>query len=221
MPVPSHAASCSTKTWPTACPDCTKPVFFFSCTCGSKIFFDDLGAPWPLHYESCLGHRVRVLRNAEGLSLGDVERRIEAEAQRRGTTVPGTVRKLLRSLAFRETGEPTILVLTPGSEEREYLGTITGMNPGVNFFKRLRIEDKPMARMLLGALVQEEHVEVFLRGPVNKLTGFATHVEGFVARSTLERARVSRGQRVAVRLTPRVVGTSRFWIIDEVMGERD
>lgn len=59
---------------------------------------------------------------------------------------------------------------------------------------------------------------MFLRGPVNKLTGFATHVEGFARRSTLDRARVSRGQRVAVRLLPRVIGAARLWLIDEVTG---
>src|SRR5690606_17686842 len=38
-------------TWrlPTKCPHCKEPVFFFSCDCGSKVFFDDLGDPWPIH----------------------------------------------------------------------------------------------------------------------------------------------------------------------------
>jgi hypothetical protein len=41
--------NCRTKTYPMKCQYCGQSVFFFSCTHGSKIFFDALGSPWPQH----------------------------------------------------------------------------------------------------------------------------------------------------------------------------
>ena len=39
----------SLKTYPTRCKYCQKRVFYFSCDHGSKVFFDKLGHPWPVH----------------------------------------------------------------------------------------------------------------------------------------------------------------------------
>lgn len=44
-----HGRDCNTKTFRTTCKYCKQEVFFFSCTCGSRVFFDDLGDPWPFH----------------------------------------------------------------------------------------------------------------------------------------------------------------------------
>ena len=48
-----HGPSCNTITFPTRCRLCSTRVFYFSCDCGSKVFFEELGYPWPIH--DCLG----------------------------------------------------------------------------------------------------------------------------------------------------------------------
>ena len=45
----SHGYWCNARTFPTVCKYCGADVFFFSCDCGSKLFFELLGQPWPLH----------------------------------------------------------------------------------------------------------------------------------------------------------------------------
>ena len=52
-----HGTICNTKTFPTKCPRCSAGVFYFSCDCGSRVFFDELGEPWPVHY--CVGGHPR------------------------------------------------------------------------------------------------------------------------------------------------------------------
>lgn len=42
MPVPNHGPTCQTFTVPTRCSRCGERVFYFQCTCGSKVYFDDL-----------------------------------------------------------------------------------------------------------------------------------------------------------------------------------
>jgi hypothetical protein len=36
-------------TYPTKCPECQRPCFFYQNENGSKVFFDSLGPPWPKH----------------------------------------------------------------------------------------------------------------------------------------------------------------------------
>ena len=49
MSTPRHGVICRTRTFPTKCSNCGDKVFFFSCSCGSRVFFDELGWPWPEH----------------------------------------------------------------------------------------------------------------------------------------------------------------------------
>ena len=45
----AHGDWCNTKTYPINCKYCNKQVFYFSCDQGCKVFFDELGPPWPIH----------------------------------------------------------------------------------------------------------------------------------------------------------------------------
>ena len=49
MNLPSHGVWCGARTFPTKCRWCCSPVYYFSCNCGCKVLFDDLGWPWPEH----------------------------------------------------------------------------------------------------------------------------------------------------------------------------
>ena len=44
-----HGWWCNTKTYRTNCPTCNRSVFYFSCDCGCRVFFNKLGQPWPIH----------------------------------------------------------------------------------------------------------------------------------------------------------------------------
>ena len=51
-----HGYWCNTKTIPMNCKLCGEQVFFMLCNCGSRVFFDDLGPPWPGH--ACYNKKV-------------------------------------------------------------------------------------------------------------------------------------------------------------------
>lgn len=40
---------CNSLAFPTSCQYCRASIFFFRCDHDSKVFFDELGPPWPLH----------------------------------------------------------------------------------------------------------------------------------------------------------------------------
>lgn len=41
--------STDSRAYPTACPVCQAPVFFYQNAAGSRVFFNHLGPPWPKH----------------------------------------------------------------------------------------------------------------------------------------------------------------------------
>ncbi len=55
---PTHGYWCNTRTFPTNCPSCGSAVFFFRCDHESRVFFDALGSPWPLH--NCFVRNTRA-----------------------------------------------------------------------------------------------------------------------------------------------------------------
>lgn len=44
-----HQEGCCRSTFPTRCRKCGRIVYYHSCTCGSKVYFDALGEDWPKH----------------------------------------------------------------------------------------------------------------------------------------------------------------------------
>ena len=50
MPVPTHGPMCSTKTYPAHCASCKRKIFYFSCSCGSRVFFESLDT---FEYHGC------------------------------------------------------------------------------------------------------------------------------------------------------------------------
>ncbi len=53
----SHGPWCRDRSFWTTCRLCKAQVFFYSCTHGSAVFFDDVGGEWPVH--RCAGSRKR------------------------------------------------------------------------------------------------------------------------------------------------------------------
>ena len=67
----THGSWCNAVTWPTKCPACQAPVFFFKCDCGSKVFFDELGSPWHIHNceKSWADNLIRTRDGSGGISV--------------------------------------------------------------------------------------------------------------------------------------------------------
>ncbi len=50
---PKHGPWCNSKTIRMECKYCDKLIFYQTCDCNSKVFYDSLGPPWPKH--NCRG----------------------------------------------------------------------------------------------------------------------------------------------------------------------
>ncbi len=99
MSVPTHGDSCQTRMWLTRCPDCNDLVYFFSCSCGSKVFFDLNCPPWNPHEDRCVPYLVRYLKDVKGMSFSTIIQFIEEYAREKSLSLP---LNLIRELSLQE-----------------------------------------------------------------------------------------------------------------------
>lgn len=139
---PTHGWWCNAHTYPTRCPYCGAEVFYFSCDCGSKVFFDSLGWPWPVH--DCVNN---ILKQVEISIAEDYARRVAErhERLRRGWKIP------IRACHPQE------------GEEVEEIGVVREVLPVVNVFKKFDLpSDSPFAVKLLGELARGNWMQITL-----------------------------------------------------------
>jgi hypothetical protein len=135
------------------CPECHQPVFFFMATNGGRVFFDDLGPPWPKH-PCTISVDARVpgfadagsivrwqqeRRRQPGLSISD-----EALALRPGC-VRGTARMVRRrgkTIAAIETDE--------GAVAFEVVDAWSGRSSKTVYFRQTEPPEMPESLEYLG-----------------------------------------------------------------------
>jgi len=159
MSVPTHREDCQTRTWKTNCPDCRKPVYFFACTCGSKVFFDALGDPWPLHADSCPIYHARTMINS-GADPMAIRRLLDSESKVSRVPIPAELDQYLSG--YGAPGKIYYNDELPSDDPSDIEGRIHEINK-INFFKRFELDDNLIIRRLLGKLVTEPYVEVVVR----------------------------------------------------------
>lgn len=214
MAVPTHSEGCKTQTWATRCRDCDEPVYFFSCSCGSRVLFDRLGEPWPLHADRCIPHLINQLK-AQSLNAVHIRQVVDAEAERRGVAVPSGVWSRLRANEYAEKRKPLVVTLEPGGTEQELVGRILVANLQVNFYKRLRYPKNSFSDAFLGKLVESSYVEITIREDPDKVTGICAEAECFMPLTEWRAKSLSQGDRAAVFLVPHHLPNDRWvWLVD-------
>lgn len=164
----SHGKWCSAVTWPTKCPSCGEPVFFFRCNCGCKVFFDDLGSPWPIH--DCdtswtknvirtrdadggvtvqLSEGVSITRAPEGFSVDTYT--VSAGIRRHKNTAP----------------DPIVAVVPDGKVEAiTVVGILREKEAKVNVERALRLDERTsMSAAFLGPLAAGNWGKVTVHEP--------------------------------------------------------
>lgn len=67
-----HGPWCNTRTFPMRCRYCGESVFFFMCDHGSRVLFDRLGQPWPIH--RCMESRQGWLKLDLGADIIPIDK---------------------------------------------------------------------------------------------------------------------------------------------------
>jgi len=186
-----HGPWCGSRTYPTRCRDCGADVFYFSCNCGCKVFFDRLGWPWPIH--DCAEHwaKQRQIRLQE-----EYARRLEEQRERR-----------------QRRDAPIIACPPCDGDIVEELGVIREVVPAIDVYKRFKLSsDSPVARGLLGTLARNEVVQVTIY--TGDLSQDALHsYTFFLDRKAWAKLGAVRGDLLSFTVVGRPVpGRSPYWL---------
>jgi len=184
MSVPTHRAGCKTRIFKTNCHDCGKPVWFFACSCGSRVFFDGKGAPWPLHAEKCPNYHIRLLIE-DGNRPSTVRKMLEAEARVRNSTIPDNVLAYIAGYERTiENKKAIVKDVLPAEDPLNITGVIIKMGP-INVFKRYGFTENPISKAVLGVLASEPQYEIVLREEQTPDSIFVQQCTFFVPQKTV------------------------------------
>jgi len=194
---PTHGWWCNARTYPTRCRHCGAKVFYFSCDCGSKVFFDSLGWPWPVH--DCVNS---ILQQVEISIAEEYARRVAErhERLRRGWKIP------IRACHPQK------------CEKVESIGVVREVLPILDIFKKFCLpSDSPISVKLLGELARDSWMQITIH--VNDLGS-----DEFISYTLLiktdcwETAKIRLGDLVRfVAIGQQIPGRQPFWLCRSIM----
>lgn len=218
-----HGYWCNAKTYPTTCRWCGAEVFFFSCDCGCKVFFDSLGPPWPIHEcspehryaqaESILGKeglaramsRFMMTPLNWGSESGVEERYSQQVIQRKRQPAPPRPRLVRQDPA-------------PGRTVAA-VGRLREVAPRIDVHQVLAVPaDSVIGFQLLGTLAQEDHARITLHtGDLSKEDGQSYTC--LVPHRLLRTAGAAHGDQVFFSLHALdIPGVRCVWVCDAIEG---
>jgi hypothetical protein len=216
MPVPTHRDGCETRMFATKCPDCGDEVFYFSCTCGSKVYFDLPEPPWSPHEDRCISYLIRYMVEIERVPESQVRSLVEEYSRSTGIPIPADVRRRLDELDGHASNRLTIHDVSPQEDSRPVLGMIMSVGSNVNFFKRFNYSDNAMGRGLLGKLVRDSYVEIVIREDADE-TNTCSQFRAFQKMTDFNRSGLGQHSRAIATLLPHQIADGRtIWIVDRI-----
>ncbi|WP_322489607.1 hypothetical protein [Chloroflexus sp.] len=210
----SHGPRCNSRTWPTFCQYCGQRVFYFTCDCGCKVFFDELGAPWPKH--QCLGylHSLIETYGREVIERGMAVMMMTPGIDRTYTT---QVQQAYEREVWQPAPKKDIIRRDPVHDAREdVVGIVRELIDGVNVFKLLGTSDNWFSLAILGSLAKAECVQITIH------TGALASADNYsftflVDKQLLMQQSIVKGALIRCQLRSLVVpGWKPIWICDRV-----
>jgi hypothetical protein len=159
MPIPTHNYTCLTKAFRMECPECSAEVWFFSCTCGSKIFFNDLGHPWEQHIcrKYFLAEQIKLIQNSDRLSDDEIYQLITKSEKKSGRIVDTATEEILESIIGKRRFPLKINECLPSEDSSDFAGKVMELNTQINIFKKFGYDPTNILSVkLLGRIGQEK-----------------------------------------------------------------
>lgn len=165
MPVPTHDITCITKAFLTTCPSCGTAAWFFSCSCGSKVFFEQLGYPWEIHEcrEYRLKREVLLIQHSERLSSDEIFRMITAHEKRSGVDIDEKVLEMIEDVLGRRKYPLSLNEVVPAKGLNDISGKIMTLNNPVNIFKKLDYPPTEMGKKMLAPIGGKQWAQIVVR----------------------------------------------------------
>lgn len=215
----THGWWCNAVTWPTKCPGCGEPVFFFRCDHGSGVFFDALGQPWPIH-DCGISRTRKLVRWKDKSGAINVEIRPGITARR---PPEGTIDTSVESIATRRERKPDpIVAIEPDSkDETNVVGVLRERRMDVDVERTLKLpKASPMVSGFLGPLGKGGWSRITVHAPAPREDVLHSYT-AWIPSEVLTSAGGSIGMTISARMSSRSIpGVESFWVCDsyEILG---
>ena len=216
-----HGPWCGARTYAMRCRYCGEKIFYFSCGCGSQVFFEELGPPWPRHY--CGEYAATIMSPTPLPGIPDAS--ILAEAIMRPKRAhpafdvdPTYVRKMqahVEKERLNHRGE--VPMDPPPKQAHKDIGLVKDLAPQVNIFKQFKMpENDRMAAAFLGELAKEPMARIVLVVDDPEQEDLERY-SCYIPQKLLRRSGVIREDIVNFVIKPlEVPGKGRFWLCVEL-----
>lgn len=210
-----HGWWCNARTYPTTCRYCGQAVFYFSCDCGCKVFFDYLGDPWPKHLciqyiEATYGRAMaQRLLEIQDLSPGRLDDVIHID--------PAYAQAILSRQAESLSRIPRLVRQDPSEGTRvKDIGYLREIGSPTDFYDVFDLPRSVFSRALLGNRADREYVQITVHtGDLSRADGDS--YTGFVESSLLANSRIKRGELVRFSLISwGVPGRDPIWLCNGI-----
>jgi hypothetical protein len=198
VPVPTHDITCRTRAVNMQCDHCKEMVWFFSCTCGSKVFFKELGHPWEIHYckEYFLQKKLELLVDIEKMTPEEVYNIITKREKLSGELVEERIWDIIEAVIGKRKSKLSIKNIEPVIGLTEVSGKIMELNNPINIFTRLGYDvSNIISKKLLGAIGNDVWAYAKIRSNANRKNE-CLEIEVLLTQKYLKENKLNKGDFV-------------------------
>ena len=201
-------------------------VFYFECDHGCKVFFEELGDPWPKHlcdeYLEATGRTRSEPPEKPKLPSREILYAWAIMSPKEHDypvyVEPGYAAKMRHHIEAERAGKRERLRMEPPpTRGHQDVGRVTDLAERVDVYKQAHLPpDNPMAAALLGRLAKEPMARVVLVVDDPDQDDLEEYT-CYVPQKLLKKAGVIRGDVVHFRLTPvEIPGRTRVWLCTDL-----
>ena len=204
-----HGRWCNAKTIPMTCRYCGSDVFYFSCNCGCKVFFDELGDPWPRHYceeyVSSLSNSTQstiLIKNTFSWELVNNDNQILLENEYEKTIIINKDKNKNKNISIEKI-DPI------DNETIEIIGIISEIIPEININKKFNIVSHTIGTLLLKKF-DNKHYSQFTVHSLNIADRNKKSYTFLVNRNNVKN--ILKGDNVGVVITGNIINNQKYWL---------
>ena len=216
MSIPSHNLSCLTKAVRFNCQDCNRPVWYFKCSCGSKIFFDDLGWPWPLHH--CKNYEIResieLIKSIERYTDEEIYLLIESYQKKHSLQLSDEIFEIIEYVIGKRKFKFSTTEVDCTSDIDFISGQIMEINRSINFYKKFHLDKSSIFSMgLLSILSKDDFDELIIRENPDK-KNHSNQYRIFIEHKKLKSTQIKIGNKILATVSIIDIPVGKIWRID-------
>ena len=193
------------RTIPTRCRFCGTKVFYYEDEFGSKVFFDELGPPWPKH--SCAEYEAFLLAHATS----------QTSAPHPVTPPEKETNRILEAWDKRRREAYKLPIRAVHPERGSYvfdLGIVRELIPTVDIFRKLEVNRRSLiALKLLGGLASKEWAQLTVHADDLRDKNIASYTM-LIEKPHLNELNPAIGDLVAFEAHGYAVLDRTFWVCE-------